>query len=273
MEKRNYKLYVHISPSNKRYYGITGREKVELRWQNGRGYIGNEYFTRAINKYGWENFKHIVLFSNLTKEEACLLEQCYIALYDTMNPKYGYNNTLGGEHGLPSEHSKHKMSEAKKGKYNGENNPMYGKHFTEEHRRKLSEGHKGRPTWNKGKHHTEETKRKIGEARKGIKPTAEIIEKRRQGIKKAWANPNSVLNDPSYRQKFKGGNNPNAKPILMFTLDGEFIRKFDCVAEANEYMGKPRHSNNIKMCARGKGKTAYGYHWEYVTEEQEEQVI
>ena len=42
-----------------------------------------------------------------------------------MNPKYGYNNTLGGEHGLPSEHSKHKMSEAKKGKYNGENNPMY----------------------------------------------------------------------------------------------------------------------------------------------------
>lgn len=97
MEKRNYKLYVHISPSNKRYYGITGREKVELRWQNGNGYKKNIYFYRAIKKYGWDNFKHIVLFSNLTKEEAGLLEQMYITLYDTQNPKYGYNICNGGE--------------------------------------------------------------------------------------------------------------------------------------------------------------------------------
>ena len=31
MEERNYKLYVHISPSNKRYYGITGINE-KRRW-------------------------------------------------------------------------------------------------------------------------------------------------------------------------------------------------------------------------------------------------
>ena len=78
MEERNYKLYVHISPSNKRYYGITSTSTVQ-RWNNGKGYK-TQYFYRAIKKYGWENFKHEILFDNLTKDEACLLEQCYIAL-------------------------------------------------------------------------------------------------------------------------------------------------------------------------------------------------
>lgn len=211
MEKRNYKLYVHISPSNKRYYGITGREKVELRWQNGRGYIGNEYFTRAINKYGWANFQHIILFDNLTEQEANLLEKCYIALYDTTNPKYGYNQSLGGN--IPNEEAKRKISEANK----GENNHFYGKH------------------------HTEEAKRKVSEANKG-----------------------------------KYNMNGKIKPILMFTKDEQFIRKFDSMADANEYLGKDRYNSNISQCARGKKPTAYGYKWIYEEDyikEQEEQVI
>ena len=73
MEERNYKLYVHISPSGKRYYGITCKKNVQDRWLNGKGYGGNKQYTNAINKYSWENFEHIVLFKNLTKEEACLL--------------------------------------------------------------------------------------------------------------------------------------------------------------------------------------------------------
>ena len=113
MEERNYKLYVHISPSGKRYYGITSMEKCEYRWKNGKLYTHNKHFTNAIKKYGWDNFQHIVLFDTLTTEEACLLEQMYIALYNTTNSKYGYNNSLGGEHGLHSEESKKKMNKKK----------------------------------------------------------------------------------------------------------------------------------------------------------------
>ena len=116
MEERDYKLYVHISPSDKRYYGITKME-VKNRWHKGSGYKGNQYFYRAIEKYGWNNFIHEVLFDNLTKEEACLLEQMYIALYDTSNPRKGYNLTLGGEGTVGrtfkmSEETKRKISEA-----------------------------------------------------------------------------------------------------------------------------------------------------------------
>lgn len=90
-----YTLYVIESPTNKKYIGVTGKQ-VESRWANGKGYHSNPYLTEDIKKYGWQNFKHEIIFSNLTKEEACLLEQMYIVLYDTMNPKYGYNKHIGG---------------------------------------------------------------------------------------------------------------------------------------------------------------------------------
>ena len=140
----NYKLYVHINKINgKRYYGITGSKKVEKRWRNGRGYKfwidkdgkrhGNEHFWNSICRYGWDSFEHIVLFEGLTKDEAELMEKCYIALYNTRNPSKGYNQTDGGEGGngaKRTEETRKKISEAKK----GELNPNYGKHLSEEHR-------------------------------------------------------------------------------------------------------------------------------------------
>ena len=47
----------------------------------------------------------------------------------------------------------------------GENNPMFGKHHSEETRRKMSEANK---ISLKGKHHSEETRRKMSEANKGL---------------------------------------------------------------------------------------------------------
>ena len=63
----------------------------------------------------------------------------------------------------PSEESRKKMSESKK----GENNPLFGKHHSEEARKKLSEARKGKPAWTKGKHHSEESRKKMSEAHKG----------------------------------------------------------------------------------------------------------
>lgn len=65
----NYKVYCHISPNNKVYIGITQQEPKQ-RWQGGKGYKENQYFYRAIQKYGWDNFQHEILFENLTKQEA-----------------------------------------------------------------------------------------------------------------------------------------------------------------------------------------------------------
>ena len=131
MEK-NYKLYVHICPNGKRYYGIT-KQRPERRWANGYGYKGNRYFARAIEKYGWDNITHEILFDDLTESEAKELEQHMIQWYNTANRDYGYNISTGGESGngcKHSEESKQKMSEAKK-----------GRQFSEETKQKLSKNH------------------------------------------------------------------------------------------------------------------------------------
>ena len=65
----SYTVYKHTSPNNKVYIGITSR-KPEYRWNSGKGYINNKYFTTAINKYGWNEFEHSILYENLSKEEA-----------------------------------------------------------------------------------------------------------------------------------------------------------------------------------------------------------
>lgn len=51
----------------------------------------------------------------------------------------GENNGMYGRH--HTEESRRKMSENSKGKYCGENSPLYGRAFSEEHKKKLSENH------------------------------------------------------------------------------------------------------------------------------------
>lgn len=43
---------------------------------------------------------------------------------------------------------------------------------------------------------------------------------------------------------------------------------FDCIPDANEFLGKDRCNSNIKECCRGKNKTAYGLHWEYIDKDK-----
>lgn len=88
---------MHIAPNNKKYIGITSQAVTE-RWKNGRGYTHNAHFFNAIKKYNWNNFQHMVLFSNLTEQVAARLEQICIILFKSYDPKFGYNKTFGGEH-------------------------------------------------------------------------------------------------------------------------------------------------------------------------------
>lgn len=90
-----YIVYKHTSPSNKCYIGIT-RLKPNKRWKNGNGYITQQYFYRAIQKYGWENFKHEILHEGLSKEEAEQKEIELISYYDSTNKNKGYNISHGG---------------------------------------------------------------------------------------------------------------------------------------------------------------------------------
>lgn len=91
-----YSIYMHKNKINNKIYIGQTKQKLEHRWgHDGNGYKSQMFFF-AIQKYGWENFEHIVLYENLTKEQANLLEDKLIKKYKTQNPKYGYNIKDGG---------------------------------------------------------------------------------------------------------------------------------------------------------------------------------
>lgn len=97
--KKSYCVYMHRNKINdKKYIGITCR-KPEHRWgKDGNSYKG-QIFKTAIDKYGWCNFEHIILFTGLSAEEAYKKEQELIKLYKSNQKEFGYNLSSGGEHG------------------------------------------------------------------------------------------------------------------------------------------------------------------------------
>lgn len=112
---KKYCVYCHTNKNNnKKYVGITC-EKPEKRWKNGLGYKHNEYFYNAIVKYGWEDFSHEILYTNLSKSEAEQIEIRLIKKWELTNRSRGYNIEGGGNLGKEvSEETKHKLSEAAK---------------------------------------------------------------------------------------------------------------------------------------------------------------
>lgn len=102
-------VYIHTSPSNKVYIGITC--DVKHRWRsNGEGYKGSNRIYYAIKKYGWNNFKHEILFDNLSREEACAKEIELIDHYNSTDIKFGYNLCAGGKLGPTHEETRRKLS-------------------------------------------------------------------------------------------------------------------------------------------------------------------
>ena len=150
----DYYLYVHVNKFNgKRYVGITCKDP-EYRWGvNGSKYKSSPHFYSAIQRYGWDNFEHVVLLSGLTKEQACALERKLINKWQTRNNKFGYNISEGGNQG-PA--------------LFGKDNPNFGKERSEEYRRHISESQMGHFV-------SDETKQKLRE-NNGLNKTIVCIE-------------------------------------------------------------------------------------------------
>lgn len=115
-EEKEYIVYCHTNKINgKKYIGITC-QTVSERWGRHGEKYKSQKFGRAIEKYGWENFNHEILFVGLSADEAKEIEKELIQKYNTFG-KNGYNTTLGGD-GVSgfkfSEKSRKQMSESAK---------------------------------------------------------------------------------------------------------------------------------------------------------------
>lgn len=197
----DYAVYMHVFPNGKRYIGITCQKPIEKRWYSkGTGYKQCPKMWSAIQKYGWENVEHIVLFEGLVKEDAAQKEISLIKEYDTI--KNGYNIENGGNvTGTHSEETKRKISLANKGRIVSEEtkekmrnrlpligakNPFYGHHHSEKTKLEHSAFMIGNQ-YNKGNHHTDEFKK---------------------------------MKSKQMHEAYKDGKNPRCKKVLMIKPNG-----------------------------------------------------
>lgn len=232
MEDRSYYIYKHTSPYGKVYIGMTCQEPIK-RWKYGWGYKNNYHFNSAIQKYGWDNFEHEILYAGLTQDEASAKEQELIEKYNSNNPKFGYNISSGGHggrEGVPqNDDAKRKISEANKGRLSGEKNHLYGvRRFQEEN-----------PFY--GKHHSEETKEKLSKLRSGEKKPDDFKTK----ISKAVS----------------GKNNPRAKKVSQYDLDMNLIKTWDYLKLAANTLNITE--KDIRNCCKGTRESYKGYIWKY----------
>lgn len=114
---KKYIVYMHINKlNNKKYIGVTSKCLKERCGVNGIRYQRCTAFNNAIIKYGWDNFTHKIIKVDLSKDEASTCEMCLIKIYNTTNPKNGYNISDGGYDGyIITEETKAKISNAKIG--------------------------------------------------------------------------------------------------------------------------------------------------------------
>jgi group I intron endonuclease len=145
-----------------------------------KSYLGSgKIIKQAIKKYGRENFKVKIIYKCKTIKRLDEAEKVYIEIYDSTNPRVGYNISFGGHTPmLGRKHDKKsriKISVSNKGKIQSKETKIKishgnkGKHFgifSEDHKQKISDSNIGKHNYWSGKHLSEEHKKKVSESMK-----------------------------------------------------------------------------------------------------------
>jgi group I intron endonuclease len=200
----------------------------------------NLHLKNAFNKYGIDSFKFEVL------EECDLaltpsLEMYWMNLLQSFDRKFGYNKASGNPNGS-IKHSLETIIYFKNLKrsdkeLNRLKTMNIGRKHTEEHKQNLSKLFKNRIL-------TEEWKIKIGEANKNKKRNKECVEKMKLF---------------RHSQKTK---DLLSKKCRMFDLNMNFIRDFNSIKEASEFLNCSK--STVVLNLKLKTKTCKGYIFKYI---------
>lgn len=172
-------------------------------------YHDNLHLQRAWNKYGSENFKFEII-EECGEDELDSRERYWINFYGYPNTSKTFNHESGGHSNKHlSDETKEKIRQGKM----GELNPCYGKQYTKEERKRISDTLKSIPR-----------------------------------------SKNSL-------EAIRLSNLKRQVPVLQYTTDGKFIRRFDGIQIAARELGL-QASLIHKVCNGIRNKTG-GFIWRY----------
>lgn len=247
---------------------------------------------RAIQKYGFENFKHEILEDGLTEEEAKAHEIALITEYRTTEHDYGYNGTEGGDGvkgcawtderkkafrqkrlGHPvSEETRSKLREARKG-YVVPPHVLEAVHAATKGRKQSTEEIERRRKSLIGRKLSPEHKARLIEfmsgpnnPSRGKKQSPETIAKRvasRAGYKhsdETKAKIGEAVRGNS-NPKGKSGRTYNQKNVIQMDSNKNLIAEYESTAEAALKTGL-RQSTISRYCRRER-VPANGHIWQY----------
>lgn len=254
-QESNYIVYKHTSPSNKVYIGIT-RQNVTNRWSNGFEYQTQQYFFRAIVKYGWINFKHEILFDGLTKEEALSKEKELIAQYHSSDIHYGYNIDDGTCNFLQRKKVIDKRKLALK-----------GRPWTHSQRENISRALDTKVGRVVLKYSENKLIQRFDNVRIAAKDAGYSTEGLRSKLnRKSPPIINRYLYCYEVPNEFKttqlDDRNYVTRPVLVYDLSHNLIGEYKSIAQAARALNikKPSHVQDV---CKGKRSQSHGYIWRY----------
>jgi hypothetical protein len=250
----------------------TGRYYIGQRICNKTGKVDTSYWGSGIRwknilkKYPREEFQRIILEFADSAEHLNLLEKTHLSNLFEIDAKC-MNLQSGGDQIVFSEETKRKMSESNK----GENNGMFGKQHSQETREKI----KNRQL---GVKESEETKQKLSAMRQGVnnsmygthrcgEENPMFGKNRTDAVKQRISECNLGEKNGMYGKKMS----ESAKR----TIGLKHAKKIMCVEtgviyesarEASRLLGV--NSESISQHLHGKFKTAGGFHWVFVKEQE-----
>ena len=255
--------------NGKVYIGGSGNirdRRQHHEWDLEHGCHGSKLLQEDYNNYP-ESFRFDVI-EYCDAKDLVELERKYIAEYDAMNPIRGYNRESGGNKDKTiSDETKKIWSDQRSNGGAG----MFGKHHTEEAKRKIAEKQRGRIM-------PEERKRKISEAKKGVKMSLEYRKKLSELRKGRKATPRQIaalekaracrVFGEDFRRKvsaakigkYRGEENKYHMDVICIET-GEL---FHGVNEAGRKKGVS--ATHISAACKGKRNVAGGLHWRYADE-------
>lgn len=253
--------------NNKLYIGETVKSNYEERFSEHRNKAErgvDNYFYRAIRKYGWNCFNKVILFQtevlDNTEENKQYLndivnkkEVFYIKKYRTTDHNFGYNLTDGGDGIVGYKHS-------------------------EETRKKLSDSHKGEKHWKYRKQNyggdiilqfdldynfiqewisMSEIERQTGYKSENISRCCNNKLDTYKGY--IWVKKEDYFNGYLQKYKSRAKCKSNDKAVLQYDFLGNFVARYISCVEAGKALGK----KTVNTAANGRDPQLYGYIWIY----------